>query len=134
MTIALTQNILKKLAEGFGLNSAPYNAIVAAAEKSPFLAGELNSFGNDREWKFSQGSAGSGVSTNSTDKAINFDPSWIESPTLFATTLAHELGHALLPGGTGGKNPTNPDEASQMAWLTKAWRSFRNISSPCNLA
>ncbi|WP_143328416.1 hypothetical protein, partial [Caballeronia terrestris] len=111
MTVILTQNALKKLIKVFGLNESLYNSIVSAAEKSPFLAGALNSFCSKEDWSFKMGVAGSGVTTDASAKVINFDPSWNESPILFATTLAHEMGHALLPGGTGGKTPTNPAEA-----------------------
>ncbi|EMN1927097.1 hypothetical protein RVV18_001480 [Burkholderia ambifaria] len=88
-----------------------YNAIIIAAEKSPFLAGELNAFGRDPDWEFVKGEANKGIFTDSSKKKIAFDPTWSESATLFATTLAHELGHALLPGGTGGSLALNPDQA-----------------------
>lgn len=35
---------------------------------------------------------------------------WSESSDVLATTLAHEMGHALLKGGTGGSGNT-PAEA-----------------------
>jgi len=111
MAVALTADALKKLASGFGVNSIEYNAIIEAAARSDFLAGELNEFGAAGQWQFKRGVAGSGVSTSSRDKVISFDPSWSESPNVFATTLAHELGHALLPGGMGGSLALNPDQA-----------------------
>lgn len=45
MAIALTKETLTKLANGFGISSDQYNAIVAAAIKSDFFAAELNAFG-----------------------------------------------------------------------------------------
>ncbi|WP_157768069.1 hypothetical protein [Burkholderia ambifaria] len=101
---------MKKLADGFGINSIEYNAIIAAAVRSDFFAGELNAFGAAGQWQFKRGVAGSGVSTSSGDKVISFDPSWSESPNVFATTLAHELGHAMLLGGMGGSLALNPDQ------------------------
>jgi len=109
MTVALTQEALKKLADGFGVNSAEYKAILLAAQKSDFFAAELNAFGGKSGWNFALGTAGSGVFT--VDKEISVDIAWRESPDLFATTLAHELGHALLLGGMGGSPATNPDQA-----------------------
>ncbi|UEP38094.1 hypothetical protein LL998_19215 [Burkholderia ambifaria] len=111
MTSALNEKALKKLADGFGFNSEKYNAIIEAAEKSSFLAGELNAFGNFDGWSFATGEIGKGVYTNPTDRVIAFDPTWSEAPNVFATTLAHELGHALLPGGMGGSLALNPDQA-----------------------
>jgi hypothetical protein len=110
MTI-LEKDVLDKLIDAFGFNSAEYNAIVAAAARSSFLAGELNAFGNDSYWSFKRGPAGSGVFTNPSKGVVSFDSSWSEPSNAFATTLAHELGHALLQGGTGGKLATNPDQA-----------------------
>ncbi|WP_175693994.1 hypothetical protein, partial [Burkholderia ambifaria] len=95
----------------FGRYSSSYNEIVAAAEKSPFLAGELNAFGRDPDWRFVEGEANKGIFTDSSNKVIALDPTWSESATLFATTLAHELGHALLLGGMGGSLALNPDQA-----------------------
>ncbi|WP_129517187.1 hypothetical protein [Burkholderia stabilis] len=109
--IALNEKALKKLAEGFGLNSDKYNAIIAAVEKSPFLAGELNAYGNYEGWRFEIGEEGKGVYTNPSAKVIAFDPTWSEPANIFATTLAHELGHALLLGGMGGPPAHNPDQA-----------------------
>jgi len=111
MTINLTAKTLKKLADCFISNPSAYNAIIAAAQKSDFLAGELNQFGELSDWSFVIGSKGSGTFTDPKGGVISFDPSWSESPDAFATTLAHELGHALLTGGTGGKLATNPDQA-----------------------
>jgi len=58
MTVALTQNALGKLAKCFGENSPTYNAIIAMAGKSPFLASELNAFGDAGDWKFQMGREG----------------------------------------------------------------------------
>src|ERR1700734_2063544 len=110
MAIAINQDALDKLAFCFGRNSAQYNAVVSAAASSPFLAEELNTFGKG-EWHFVRGAAGSGTFANPSDKVINFDPSWTDSSVKFATVLAHELGHALLLGGNGGKTATNPNQA-----------------------
>ncbi|HFT8010490.1 TPA: hypothetical protein ACU9T0_006222 [Burkholderia cenocepacia] len=111
MKTTLEQDVLKKLADFFGLNSSSYNSVIAAAEKSSFLAGELNAFGKLEGWKFALGEKGKGVYTNPKDKVIAFDPTWSEPANIFATTLAHELGHALLPGGMGGSLALNPDQA-----------------------
>ncbi|WP_322023060.1 hypothetical protein [Burkholderia sp. BCC1977] len=111
MKTTLEQDALKKLADFFGLNSSSYNLVIAAAEKSSFLAGELNAFGKLEGWKFALGEKGKGVYTNPKDKVIAFDPTWSEPANIFATTLAHELGHALLPGGMGGSLALNPDQA-----------------------
>ena len=111
MTVTLEEKALEKLADGFGLNSAKYNAIVAAAGKSPFLADELNAFGNFEGWSFVIGEEGKGVYADPSERVIAFDPSWSEPATIFATTLAHELGHVLLPGGMGGSPALNPDQA-----------------------
>ncbi|WP_208449650.1 hypothetical protein, partial [Burkholderia ambifaria] len=111
MTIALDEKILEKLNDSFGENSWQYEAIVAAAEKSPFMAGELNAFGRDRDWKFVTGAKDSGVFTDVSKQIISFDPTWSETASIFATTLAHELGHALLLGGMGGSLALNPDQA-----------------------
>ncbi|HHY6928935.1 TPA: hypothetical protein ACV4T7_002847 [Burkholderia ambifaria] len=110
LTSALNEKALKKLADGFGFNSEKYNAIIEAAEKSSFLAGELNAFGNFDGWSFATGEIGKGVYTNPTDRVIAFDPTWSEAPNVFATTLAHELGHALLLGGTGGSPALDADQ------------------------
>ncbi len=99
MTIALNNQVLTKIAAVFGINSSKYFAIISAAAKSPFFAGELNAF-DVSDWKFVTGVVGGGISTDRTNKLITIDPNWNESGTHFATTLAHELGHALLPGGT----------------------------------
>src|SRR5215467_11893491 len=111
MTVNLTSKAIEKLAEAFTLNPSTYNAIIDAAKKSAFLAGELNQFFSSGDWKILIGSANSGTFTNPSDQVISIDPSWNESPDAFATTLAHELGHALLTGGTAGKLATNPDQA-----------------------
>ncbi|QYD71858.1 hypothetical protein KZJ38_33375 [Paraburkholderia edwinii] len=111
MTVNLTSKAIEKLTEAFTLNPSTYNAIIDAAKKSAFLAGELNQFFSSGDWKILIGSANSGIFTNPSDQVISIDPSWNESPDAFATTLAHELGHALLTGGTGGKLATNPDQA-----------------------
>ncbi|WP_175950501.1 hypothetical protein [Burkholderia sp. BCC0405] len=111
MAVALEKKALDKLAEIFGRHSSSYNEIIAAAEKSPFLAGELNDFGRDPDWRFVKGEANKGIFTNLSDKVIALDPTWSESAALFATTLAHELGHALLLGGTGGSLALDPDQA-----------------------
>ncbi|WP_175733069.1 hypothetical protein [Burkholderia ambifaria] len=95
----------------FGLNSPPYNAIVAAAEKSRFLAAELNAFAELKGWEFARAEEGRGVYADPKNKVIAFDPSWSEPANIFATTLAHELGHVLLPGGMGGSPALNPDQA-----------------------
>src|ERR1700712_175611 len=97
MTVTLTKNALDKLASCFGLNSDQYNAIVSAAVTSPFLAQEINTFG-DKDWYFVKGTAGSGTFADSGKKMISFDPSWTDPSTKFVTVVAHELGHALLPG------------------------------------
>ncbi|CAB3759019.1 hypothetical protein [Paraburkholderia solisilvae] len=110
MAVTLTANALKKLVEGFGFGTEQYNAIVSAAARSDFLAGELNAFGGSA-WKFKVGLPDSGISTESDGNLISIDPSWKESSDAFATTLAHELGHALLPGGTGGSPANNPYQA-----------------------
>jgi hypothetical protein len=110
MAILLTQAILDKLANAFGLNSPQYSAFISAASKSPYFAGELNEFGA-LNWNFKIGEAGKGIYTDASDHKIVFDITWNESPLVLATTLAHEQGHALLPGGTGGPNPNNPADA-----------------------
>ncbi|WP_175693992.1 hypothetical protein [Burkholderia ambifaria] len=111
MEAHLDRDALKKLADFFGLNSPPYNAIVAAAERSPFLAAELNAFAKLKDWEFARAEEGKGVYADPKNKVIAFDPSWSEPATIFATTLAHELGHVLLPGGMGGSPALNPDQA-----------------------
>ncbi|MDN7426570.1 hypothetical protein [Burkholderia sp. AU45388] len=111
MAVDLNKKALKKLADGFGFNSVKYNAIIEAAKKSSFLAGELNAFGNLDGWIFVTGEIGKGVYANPTDRVIAFDPTWSEPANIFATTLAHELGRALLPGGMGGSLALNPDQA-----------------------
>ncbi|WP_157768283.1 hypothetical protein, partial [Burkholderia ambifaria] len=61
MKAHLDRDALKKLADFFGLNSPPYNAIVAAAERSPFLAAELNAFAKLKDWEFARAEEGKGV-------------------------------------------------------------------------
>ncbi|MCG5078617.1 hypothetical protein, partial [Paraburkholderia tagetis] len=102
---------VKMASKNSALSSEKYNAIIASAEKSSFLAGELNAFGNSDGWSFVTGEKGKGVYTDPSQKIIAFDPSWSEASDVFATTLAHELGHAMLPGGTGGSLALNPDQA-----------------------
>ena len=99
MTVALTKDTLNQLAKIFGLNSSKYNALVSAAANSSFLAGELNAFNVLAGWEFKAGVAGSGVFADPTNKVVNLDSSWNETGNPFATTIAHELGHALLVGG-----------------------------------
>src|SRR5258708_23539879 len=98
MTIALTQKVLNKLADGLGLNSDQYKAILSAAVSSPFFAEELNAFGELGGWTFKQGITGSATFADSGKKMSSFDPSWTDPSTKFVTVVAHELGHALLPG------------------------------------
>jgi hypothetical protein len=99
MTVVLTKEAIKKLTDCFGADSSEYNSLVAAAAKSPFFAGELNAFGALEGWKFAKGTAGSGVFADPNLQKISFDPSWNETGSPLATTIAHELGHALLVGG-----------------------------------
>ncbi|WP_414441838.1 hypothetical protein [Burkholderia sp. 22PA0106] len=111
MATVLNEKVLKKLIKGFGLNSEKYDAIIAASEKSSFLADELNAFGDFEGWSLVTGEKGKGVYTDPSHKIIAFDPSWSEAPSVFVTTLAHELGHLMLPGGMGGSLEQNPDQA-----------------------
>ncbi len=111
MPIALNTNALDKLARAFGKGTTQYNGIVTAAEKSLYLAGELNAFG-DSPWKMSIGAARKGVYTDPSDGVIVIASDWKEPAEKFATTLAHELGHALLQNGVGGPAAISPDDAS----------------------
>ncbi|QBR00597.1 hypothetical protein [Paraburkholderia pallida] len=90
MAIALNANTLNKLANAFVKNSSKYNAIIAAAERSPYLADELNAFG-DSSWKILVENNGIGVYTNPTDKFISFPSNWNESGDKFATTQQFEF-------------------------------------------
>jgi hypothetical protein len=110
MAATLNTNILNELASAFGKGSSKYNAIIAAAERSSYLAGELNAFG-DGPWKISIGDAGKGVYTDPGNRIIVIASDWSESGDRFATTLAHELGHALLQNGFGGPTPNTPKDA-----------------------
>lgn len=111
MNISLNTKTLEKLAAAFGESSPYYKAILSAAEKSPYFASELNEFGTLTDWKFTIGTAKSGVFTNPSTKTISIASDWNESSSQFATTLAHELGHALLPNGFGGPTPNTPKDA-----------------------
>src|SRR6478672_190309 len=87
-----------------GLSQGGYNALISAASLSSFFAGELNAAA-DKGIKFSIGKPNRGTVLNGLTMVI--DPNWMpggtneESPNIFATTIAHELGHATLLGGYG---------------------------------
>jgi hypothetical protein len=87
MTVALSQQTLKKLIEGFGLNSAAYNALIASAEKSDFFASELNAFGGLVGWSFVKGQSGTGGLTNLTGKFIGLSD---------GTSSSYETRYTLL--------------------------------------
>uniref|UniRef100_UPI002ABEA0DD ImmA/IrrE family metallo-endopeptidase n=1 Tax=Paraburkholderia sp. J63 TaxID=2805434 RepID=UPI002ABEA0DD len=111
MAVTLNTDILGKLSRAFEKDSSKYKAIVAAAEKSSYLAGELNAFGVDKNWEIKIGEAGKGVYTDPSKGIVVIASDWNESGDKFATTLAHELGHALLQNGSGGPTPNTPKDA-----------------------
>lgn len=94
MTVALTSGATNMLASGFGANSTAFNSIVNAAGTSPYFAGLLNSAAaNNTTIQLGNESSTSGSTITINTTALNL------SGSMFATLVAHELGHANLPGG-----------------------------------
>ncbi|WP_414441836.1 hypothetical protein [Burkholderia sp. 22PA0106] len=70
MAVIIETEALDKLFEVFERKTLAYNSIIAAAEKSPFLARELNAFGRDRDWSFVKGRANKGIYSDLSNKTI----------------------------------------------------------------
>ncbi|OHD90882.1 hypothetical protein [Sulfuricurvum sp. RIFCSPLOWO2_12_FULL_43_24] len=119
MATSLSTNALSKLAT-LGQSSKGYQAIVNAAARSPYFATMLNTYGEKENYSFAIGIPGKGTAAqyHSNGKVvISIDPTWMPgsgytnldatNQDVFATTIAHELAHALLPGGIKDVVPNN---------------------------
>ncbi|MDD5084396.1 MAG: calcium-binding protein, partial [Candidatus Moranbacteria bacterium] len=121
-SVSLSENALNALEGLGGVSSDAYKAIVSAAEKSPYLTNLLNTYGDNIDYTFKIGESTKGTATTTvgSKKTITIDPIMIpgsgdnnvDAQDIFATVIAHELGHAVLPGGTGENIPIlNPLDA-----------------------
>jgi hypothetical protein len=154
MTTNLTQTYLTELKRNFAANPAAYDAIVSAAERSPFFAGILNAFhvpdANGEVPRMGLGAPDQGTFATSRIN-IFIDPNMMPGSghvnsqvgDVFASVIAHELGHAVLPAGFGFQGGTgangslaNPDEASMSGRIiegvanTAEWIVARQLGSP----
>jgi hypothetical protein len=92
------------------INEAGYNNLIQGASSSVYFAGMLNAAA-EKGVAFKGGQKGAGVKFDG--QYIVLADDWPQSNYGdFVTTIAHELGHAVLPGGYGYIGTVaNPDQA-----------------------
>lgn len=113
MATTLSTNALYALSK-LGQSSGAYQAIVSAAARSPYFATMLNTYGGNKNYSFRIGQPDSGTAAehhSDGSVTIRIDPKMMPgsgynnydalNPDIFATVIAHELGHVLIPGGLG---------------------------------
>jgi hypothetical protein len=99
MAIPLSSAATNVLANALGSSSIAYNSLVSAAQTSPYLAGLLNDFAANGGTINVGSGADIGYNANTITIASTALPTQTsgENALTFATTIAHELGHADLP-------------------------------------
>ncbi|QFS35675.1 hypothetical protein [Burkholderia cepacia] len=107
----LSEDAKSKLMDGFGGASDAYGEILTFAENSKFLSELINGFGALEDWRFRLADKDSGTFVNSSGKFIEVASEWSSTSKVFASGLAHELGHVLLKGGLGGAIELNVQQA-----------------------
>ena len=107
--------------------SPNFSKIIAVINNSPTLVNEINTFASNSGNQITLGSVGIAETFRGSNgnMTIEIDPNYFasvftnsltaDSPQQFATTIGHELGHALLPNGYGNiDSANNPDQAAQI--------------------
>ena len=120
MTTTLTTQA-NALLNNSGMSAAAITALTNAAQNSSYFAGMLNSAAQNGG-SIQMGVAGGGTALGldpAHPHAIVIDPTWMpgasggEQPNVFASTIAHELGHFLFPGGQASTpSSATPDQAA----------------------
>ncbi|MBK4733450.1 hypothetical protein [Noviherbaspirillum pedocola] len=121
----LNQSTLALL-EKSDISEEGISAITITAEKSPYFAELLNDAAKKNvSITLNEKQQGTYTEKQSNGKIVvvidkSFDPgnqnngitNIDKNPIIFATVLAHELGHALLPGGNEGTPANDPAKAA----------------------
>ena len=118
MTVPLLTQTQSMLQAAFGSTPNTLNSLLSAANRSPYFAGLLNAYASAGHRIVVGNTAQNQAAGTFTDgQTITIDSTWLidnnpnaESGDVFATTLAHELSHDVLPGGLSPAT-ASPDAA-----------------------